>query len=77
MTQWYGLLAPASLPAAAVDKLAAAAARAVKDPATVERFGHDAAIPIGSTPAEFAKFIAEEQKRWKIVTARAKIKPDA
>ena len=27
MTQWYGLLAPASLPQADVDKLAAAAAQ--------------------------------------------------
>ncbi len=77
MTQWYGLMAPATLPAAAVDRLAAAAAKAVMDPGTVERFGHDAAIPIGGTPAEFARFIAEEQKRWKVVTTRAKIKPDA
>jgi tripartite-type tricarboxylate transporter receptor subunit TctC len=77
MTQWYGLLAPATLPPAALEKLAVASARAVKEPATVERLSHDAAIPVGSTSAEFAKFIAEEQKRWKQVTARAKIKPDA
>ncbi len=30
MTQWYGLLAPATLPAAAADKLAVAAARSVR-----------------------------------------------
>lgn len=77
MTQWYGLLAPATLPGAAVDKLAAAAAAAVKDPGTVERLSHDAAIPAGGSPAEFARFIAAEQARWKVVTARAKIKPDA
>jgi tripartite-type tricarboxylate transporter receptor subunit TctC len=77
MTQWYGLLAPASLPAPALDKLAAASAKAVREPGVVERFGHDAAIPVGSTPAEFARFIAQEQQRWKVVTARAKIKPDA
>jgi tripartite-type tricarboxylate transporter receptor subunit TctC len=77
MTQWYGLMAPATLRAAAIDRLAAAAANAVRDPGTVERFGHDAAIPIGGTPAEFAQFIAEEQKRWKVMTTRAKIKPDA
>ena len=76
MTQWYGMLAPSSLPAAAAERLAAASAKAVKDPGTVERLAADAAIPIGSTPAEFAKFIAEEQKRWKQVVARAKIKPE-
>ena len=34
------------------------------------------AIPSGMPPAEFAAFIAAEQKRWKPVIARAKIKPD-
>jgi len=76
MTQWYGLLAPATLPAAAADKLAAAAARAVREPAALERLNGDAAIAIGSTPAEFAVFIAKERERWKPVIARAKIKPD-
>ena len=76
MTQWYGLLAPASLPQSAADKLAAAAAKAVKEKEAVERLSADAAIPVGGTSAEFAAFIAEEQKRWKPVIARAKIKPD-
>jgi tripartite-type tricarboxylate transporter receptor subunit TctC len=76
MTQWYGLLAPANLPQAAADKLAAAAAKAMKEPSLLERLGNDAAIGVGSTPAEFAKFIATEQQRWKAVVARAKIKPD-
>ena len=76
MTQWYGLLAPATLPQAAIDKLAIAAASAVKQPGASETLSGDAAIPVGSTPAEFAKFIATEQQRWKAVIARAKIKPD-
>lgn len=76
MTQWYGLLAPATLAAAAADKLAAAAAKAMKEPGLLERLGHDAAIAVGGTPAEFSSFIALEQQRWKAVIARAKIKPD-
>jgi tripartite-type tricarboxylate transporter receptor subunit TctC len=76
MTQWYGLLAPSSLPQPNVDKLAAATARAIREPASIERLSHDSAIAVGSTPAEFAKFIADEQKRWKPIIARAKIKPD-
>jgi len=76
MTQWYGLLAPASLSTAATDKLAAAAARAVREPAALERLQTDAAIAVGSTPAEFAAFIASERERWKPVLARAKVKPD-
>ncbi len=76
MTQWYGLLAPSSMAAPAAEKLAAAAAKAVKEPGSVERLSADAAIAVGSTPAEFAAFIATEQARWKPVIARAKIKPD-
>jgi len=77
MTQWYGLLAPANLAQPAADKLAAAAAKAMKDPALLEHLGSDAAIAVGSTPAEFAAFIAKEQQRWKAVVTRAKIKPDS
>ena len=76
MTQWYGLLAPANLPQAAADKLAAAAAKAMKEPALLEHLNNDAAIAVGSTPAEFSRFIEQEQKRWKVVVERAKIKPD-
>ena len=76
MTQWYGLLAPSSMAPAASDKLAAAAAKAVREPGSIERLSADAAIAVGGTPAEFAAFIATEQARWKPVIARAKIKPD-
>lgn len=76
MTQWYGLLAPASLAQAAVDKLAVAAAAAVRQPGSIEKLSADAAVSVGGTPAEFAKFIAVEQQRWKAVIARARIRPD-
>jgi tripartite-type tricarboxylate transporter receptor subunit TctC len=76
MTQWYGVLAPASLPQPAIDRLAVEAAKAIKTPAAVSRLSEDTAQPIGGTPAEFAKFITTEQARWKPVIARAKIKPD-
>ncbi len=76
MTQWYGLLAPASLPAAETATLASATARAMREPAAIERLHGDAGLPVGNTPGEFAAFIAQEQVRWKAVIARAKITPD-
>jgi len=76
MTQWYGLMAPANLAQPALDKLAAAAAKAMREPTALERLNSDAAIAVGSTPAEFAAFIAQERERWKPVIARAKVKPD-
>ena len=57
MTQWYGLLAPASLSQANADKLAAAAARAMKEPAALKLLENEAALAVGSTAAEFATFI--------------------
>jgi tripartite-type tricarboxylate transporter receptor subunit TctC len=76
MTQWYGMLAPANLSQPAADKLAAACAKAMHEPTALERLSTDAAIPVGGSAAEFAKFIAVEQQRWKPVIARAKVKPD-
>jgi tripartite-type tricarboxylate transporter receptor subunit TctC len=76
MTQWYGMLAPASLSQAQADKLSRAAANAVKQPAATKLLESEAALAIGSTSAEFATFIEQEQQRWKPVIARAKIKPD-
>jgi tripartite-type tricarboxylate transporter receptor subunit TctC len=76
MTQWYGILAPSSMSKAAVDKLAADSAKSVRSPAASSRMTADAAIVVGDTPAEFASFIAQEQKRWKPIIARASIKPD-
>ncbi|QWC91909.1 Bug family tripartite tricarboxylate transporter substrate binding protein [Cupriavidus metallidurans] len=76
MTQWYGILAPSSMSKTAVDKLAAASAKSVRSPAASSRMTADAAIVVGDTPAEFASFIAQEQKRWKPIIARASIKPD-
>ena len=78
MTQWYGLLAPSTMAKANVDKLAAASARATKEPAAQKAAGKqsEAAVAVSSTPAEFAQFIEVEQQRWKPVIARATIKPD-
>lgn len=76
MTQWYGMLAPSSMTKAHVDKLAAECAKAVKAPDALKRLQGDAAEPIGSTPQQFAQFIASEQTRWQKVLKRAQVKPD-
>jgi tripartite-type tricarboxylate transporter receptor subunit TctC len=76
MTQWYGMLAPSNMTRAHVDKLAAECAKAVKAPDALKRLQGDAAEPIGSTPQQFAQFIAAEQGRWQKVLKRAQVKPD-
>jgi len=76
MTQWYGMMAPASMAPANVERLSVETVKAMKSSAAIERLTQDAAQAVGGTPAQFAQFIAAEQKRWKAVVERAKIKPE-
>ncbi|WP_194724006.1 Bug family tripartite tricarboxylate transporter substrate binding protein [Noviherbaspirillum malthae] len=76
MTQWYGLLAPAKWPKPNVARLEAEAIKAVKTASVQERLAQETALAVGSTSAEFASFISQEQARWKPVIARAQIKPE-
>jgi tripartite-type tricarboxylate transporter receptor subunit TctC len=73
-TQWYGLNAPAKTPAAIVRRLAEEAAKAARLPSTGARFVADGAEAVGSTPEEYAAFIAQEQARWGEVVRKAGIK---
>ena len=74
MTVWAGLLAPAGTPKEIVDKLAAAAAKAAQGKAYREFAAKIGATAVGSTPAEFAAFLATERARWKKVIADAGVK---
>jgi tripartite-type tricarboxylate transporter receptor subunit TctC len=76
MTQWYGMLAPATMAPANVDKLASETAKAMRSSAALEHLNQDAAQSVGSSPQQFAQFIAQEQKRWKTVVERAHIKAE-
>jgi tripartite-type tricarboxylate transporter receptor subunit TctC len=75
-SQWYGLNAPAKTPEAIIRRLSEEAAKAMKTPLVAERFAGDDSEPIGSTPAEYAAFIKQEQARWSKVVRAAKIKAD-
>jgi tripartite-type tricarboxylate transporter receptor subunit TctC len=61
---WYALLAPAATPRDTVDKLAAAVARAARDPATREVLRKQGAEAVGNTPDQFNAYLREEQARW-------------
>ncbi|WP_341890607.1 tripartite tricarboxylate transporter substrate binding protein [Variovorax sp. YR752] len=76
MTQWYGMLAPASITPAQMTKLSTETMKAVKSPDSIQRLTADAAEAVGGTPEQFAQFITAEQNRWQKVIARANIKPD-
>ena len=75
-SQWYGLNAPAKTPPAIVKRLADEAAKAAKSPGVLQRYAADDAESVGSTPQEYADFIAKEQARWKDVIQKAGVKAD-
>jgi tripartite-type tricarboxylate transporter receptor subunit TctC len=52
---WTALYAPKNTPKAVIDKLAAAAQKAMKDPAIVKRLSDIGTEAVGSTPAELDK----------------------
>jgi len=74
--QWYGLNAPAKVPDAIANRLAEEAGKAARSAAVQKQLEPDAAEPIGSTPKEYADYIAAEQKRWKQVVEKAHIQAD-
>lgn len=74
VTAWYGLLAPAKTPMEIVDKLNKVVAGALKDKTLSDELFAKGVEPIGSSPAEFKAFIAEEYVRWGDVVKRAGIK---
>jgi tripartite-type tricarboxylate transporter receptor subunit TctC len=75
-SQWYGLIAPSGVPAAIIKRLQEECAKALRSSSVTERFANDNAVGGGGTSEEFGKFIANEQRIWKDIVARARIKPD-
>jgi tripartite-type tricarboxylate transporter receptor subunit TctC len=75
-SQWYGLSAPAKTPPAIIQRLSEEAAKAAKSAVVAERFKPDDAEAVGSTPQQYAEFIAKEQARWKEVSQKANIRID-
>jgi tripartite-type tricarboxylate transporter receptor subunit TctC len=73
---WIGIVAPAATPRPVVEKLAAAAQRAVRIPELAERLKRDGVEPVGGTPEAFAALIAKEIVQWRNLAQSAKITLD-
>jgi tripartite-type tricarboxylate transporter receptor subunit TctC len=73
---WTGLIGPAGLPPAILEKLNAAVNRAIHAPGFVERFSKIGDEPAGGTPKEFADTIAKDTAKWKDVVERSGAKLD-
>jgi tripartite-type tricarboxylate transporter receptor subunit TctC len=73
VTTWYGLYGPKGMPPAVVAKLNKTLNEILEEPATRERLGKIGAMVKGSTPQQFAQFMADERKKWSAVREKAGI----
>jgi tripartite-type tricarboxylate transporter receptor subunit TctC len=75
-TTWIGLVAPAGTPKPVVDKLNAAAVKAIASPEMTRKLAEDGSTALGGTPQQFSDFIKSENAKWGAVVREAGIKLD-
>ena len=71
---WYGLLAPAKTPAAAIAVLNKAVDASLHSPAFNTLVENEGLIMVGGAPDTLGKYIAGEEARWRTVVKDAGIK---
>ena len=75
-TEWFGVLAPAGTPAAAIEKIARDVQRAATAADVRSKLEQKGAITVGSTPAQFKARIEADRQRYARVIEEQKIRPD-
>lgn len=73
---WYGLVAPAGTPAAAIQWLNTEVNAVLKEPEIVARLEAIAALPAGGTPAQMGEFMKSQAALWSRVIKKANIQLD-
>jgi tripartite-type tricarboxylate transporter receptor subunit TctC len=76
LSQWYGIVAPAGLPAAILQKLAGELARIVSLPSTKAKFATQGADAIVESPGEFATYLAQDMAATRKIAAAAGVHPE-
>ena len=71
-----GILAPKGTPADLVASYSKILAKLVSAPDIVERFSRLGMVPLGSSPAEYAKTLNSDEAKWRKVISDAKIAPE-
>jgi tripartite-type tricarboxylate transporter receptor subunit TctC len=73
---FQGIVAPAGVPRPVIDKLSAALVEVVRTREIADRFEADGAVPVGSTPQQFAAFLKAEMQKWAKVIREAGIQQE-
>jgi tripartite-type tricarboxylate transporter receptor subunit TctC len=64
VTEWLGIFAPAGTPAAVVDRLNAAANKALESPEVIEKLNGLGADRVGGPPGNLDRYLKAEISRW-------------
>jgi tripartite-type tricarboxylate transporter receptor subunit TctC len=73
---WVLFLAPAGTPGEIVQRLSAETAKAMQSPELRAKLEPIGVEPVGGTPEQAAKFLADEVSRWAAVITAAGVKPE-
>ena len=73
---WFGMVGPARLPEAIVNRISAEAVKTLKDPVVIERLDRIGFDLIGTTPAEFRAYVKSEVDKLGQVIRAAGIKAE-
>ena len=76
LPSWYGVMAPAATPPAAIERAQVALAAAMAQPATRDKLIAQGLRPVGSKPADFSAQIQRETATWARVIRDAGIKAE-
>ena len=76
VSNWFGLMGPARLPAMIVSRLHAELVKAMQAPEIREKFSAMALETVANTPVEFKAMVEAELVRWGRVVKQAGIKPE-
>lgn len=74
--QWYGIVAPAGLPAPLVALYNTEINKALASPEVARALANEGAVPTPTTPQAFAQLIAREIPRWAQVVKIGNVKAD-
>ena len=76
MTNWFGILAPAGLPAPILARLDTTLRKIVAAPDVREVYAQQGADPVGAGPEAFAKVIAADIPKWEKVVRQSGARVD-
>jgi tripartite-type tricarboxylate transporter receptor subunit TctC len=71
---WYGIFAPRNTPPDVIATLNKAIGVALTDPKVTARFAEVGGLPMPMSPAELAKYVADDTEKWRKVVEFAGVK---